>query len=64
MFKMGLYAVMTLISMWVLESIRIDNVFKKGRELQIKALFIMLSFALSYLVTNFIYDFCFTIPVR
>ena len=41
MLKMGLYAIMTLISMWVLESIRIDNVFKRGRELQIKVLFIM-----------------------
>lgn len=60
MIKLVLYAVTMLLSMWTLESIRIDNVFKKGRIMQIKVLYIMLCFSLSYLVTNFIYDFCFT----
>jgi Predicted membrane protein len=57
MVKLSLYIVMIPITMWVLECVKMDNIFKKGRELQIKILFVMISFALAYLVTNFLYDF-------
>ena len=55
--KVLLYAVTFLVSMWALECVRFDQIFKKGRVLQIKILYIMLAFSLSYLTTNFIYDF-------
>ena len=59
MTKIVLYCIMVPISMWVLECIKMDNVFKKGRLFQIKAFYVMLSLALAYLVTNFLYDFAF-----
>ena len=54
--KVTLYCLMIPISMWALECVRMEHVFKKGREMQIKILYIMLSFSLAYLVTNFFYD--------
>ena len=57
MTKVVLYCIMIPISMWVLECIKMDNAFKKGRIFQIKALYVMLSLIMSYLVTNFLYDF-------
>lgn len=57
MIKLALYVVIIPLTMWVLECIKMDNIFKKGRELQIKILFIMISLSLAYLFTNFLYDF-------
>ncbi len=59
MVKIALYIVMVPLSIWVLESLRMDVLFKKGRVLQMKILYVMMSFALSYLVTNFLYDFAY-----
>jgi len=59
-----LYVITFFLSIWSLEGLRIENAFKKGRILQIKILFFMLSFSLSYLVTNFIYDFCFSTIIK
>lgn len=58
MIKIVLYTVTSLLAIWILEGIRIETIFKKGRSLQIKVFFFLLVFSLSYLVTNFIYDFC------
>ncbi len=59
MVKMALYIVTLPISIWVLESLRIESFFKRGRVLQIKIFYLMMSFALSYFVTNFLYDFAY-----
>jgi uncharacterized integral membrane protein (TIGR02327 family) len=56
MVKLVLYCLSIPISMWALECLRMEHIFKKGREMQIKILYVMMSFALSYLVTNFLYD--------
>lgn len=57
MFKIALYIVTLPIVIWALESIKIEQVFKQGRVLQIRVVFLMLSFSLDYLVVNFLYDF-------
>ena len=57
MAKVLLYVITFLISIWALECVRFDQIFKKGRVLQIKVLYMMMAFSLSYLTTNFIYDF-------
>jgi uncharacterized membrane protein YwzB len=43
--------------MLALESINTNGIFKKNRIPFIKILFLMISFALSYLVVNFLIDF-------
>jgi uncharacterized integral membrane protein (TIGR02327 family) len=57
MIKIYLYLLTIPLSMWTLEAININGLFKKNRVLQIKVLFVMLSLSLAYLFTSFLYDF-------
>lgn len=57
MLKITLYLITLIISIWSLESINIQGIFKKNRYYQARVLYIMISMALSYLVVSFIYDF-------
>lgn len=55
--KTILYFIVTPLVIWALDSINITNVFKKNRYYQARLLYLILTFSLSYLTTNFIYDF-------
>lgn len=55
--KTILYVIIVPFSMLAIESLNLQNVFKKNRYFQSRVLFIFLSMALSYLVVNFFYDF-------
>ena len=57
--KVALYLIVVPFVIWALESIRLDNIFKKNRQIQIKLVYILLSLALSYLVVNCLYDFAY-----
>lgn len=57
MLKSILYIVIVIISIWALESININNIFKKNRYYQARIVYLFIALALSYLVTNFLYDF-------
>jgi len=52
-----LYIVVTPLTIWSLTSLNIEKFFKKGKINQIKIFYVLLSFALSYLVVNFLMDF-------
>lgn len=54
--KTILYIIIPL-SIFALDSINLNNKFKKNHEFQIKLLYLMVSLGLSYLVVNFFYDF-------
>ena len=56
MSKIIIYLIILPLTIWSFESLNINVIFKKNKELQSKVLYILLSLALSYLVTNFIYD--------
>ena len=60
--KVFLYCIMIPLSIFTITSMNIEKYFKKGRVLQIKVMYLMLSFILSYLTVNFIVDLysCFT----
>lgn len=55
--KALLYAVFVIIAIWALDSLNINNLFKKNRYYASRALYLMVSMALAYLVVNFLYDF-------
>lgn len=55
--KTILYIIVVPFSMLAIESLNLQNVFKKNRYFQARLLFMFLSMALSYLVVNFFYDF-------
>ena len=57
MTKMIFYVIIALLCMWALDSVRINEIFKKNKYWQSRIFYLMVLFSLSYLVVNFIYDF-------
>ncbi len=55
--KAILYIIFTFVSIWALDSVNINNVFKKNKYYASRVLYLMISVSLSYLVVNFMYDF-------
>ena len=55
-FKFILYASVTIIVIWAMESVNINQIFKKNKVLQARIFYFLLGLSLIYLVTNFIYD--------
>lgn len=64
MFKMALYIVTLPIVIYALEAIKVEQVFKQGRILQIRITFLLISFSLDYLFVNFLYDFALQMNFR
>lgn len=57
MVRIILYVIFVPLSIWSLECININNLFKKNRYFQARVLYLLISLALSYLVVNFLMDF-------
>lgn len=55
--KVYLYVFFTMMSVFILNGINFNGIMKKGKEIEAKMLVLVLSFALSYLMTNFVLDF-------
>ncbi len=55
--KALLYVLFSLISAYILSSINYNNFFKKNKIIESRIFIILLSFIMSYLITNFIVDF-------
>ncbi len=52
-----LYCVIVPITIWAMESLNINHLFKKNRYYQSRLVYLLLSLAISYLVVNFFMDF-------
>ena len=55
--KIYLYVFFTLMSVFALNGVNFNGIMKKGKVIEAKVLVLSLSFALSYLLTNFVVDF-------
>lgn len=55
--KVYLYVFFTIMSVFILNGVNFNGIMKKGKEIEAKLLVLVLSFALSYLLTNFVLDF-------
>ncbi len=55
--KILIYVFTTLLSVYTLSGINFNKIWKTNKTLEAKLFVILLSFALSYLITNFITDF-------
>lgn len=55
--KIILYCIVVPLSIWSISSINFNNIFKKNSYYSSRFLYLFLSFSLSYLVVNFLYDF-------
>ncbi len=54
--KFFLYIAVTIAVIWSMDSININQIFKKNRVIQARVFYFFLSVSLIYLVTNFIMD--------
>ncbi len=54
--KFFLYILVTIAVIWAMESININQIFKKNRVIQARVFYFFLAISLIYLVTNFIMD--------
>lgn len=55
--KAFLYILVGIVVIWALDSININQIFKKNRVLQARIFYFLLALSLIQLVTSFIYDF-------
>lgn len=62
-FKFILYAAVTVIVIWAMESVNINQIFKKNRVLQARVFYFLLGISMVYLVTNFIYDLIMSVKI-
>lgn len=54
--KFFLYILVTISVIWAMDSININQIFKKNKVIQARVFYFFLSISLIYLVTNFIMD--------
>ena len=57
MIKAILYIFMLIMSIWAMEGLDLNRFFKQSRIYQARLVYLMVAMSISYLVTNFIYDF-------
>lgn len=57
MSKVVLYVLVMPFIIWAMDSVNINQIFKKNRVYQARIIYLALIFALSYLVVNFLNDF-------
>ena len=62
--KAILYLIVTVIVIWSLDSVNINKIFKKNREIQARVFYLLLDLCLIYLITNFIWDFFLTTKIN
>ena len=54
--KLVLYVFVTIIVIWAMDSVNINQIFKKNRVVQARVFYILLGISLIYVVTNFLMD--------
>lgn len=55
--KFYIYIFVTILVVWSMDSININQIFKKNKVFQARLFYFLLVLAMIYLVTNFLYDF-------
>ena len=56
-YKICLYAIFLLLSIFIISGINIEKFMKRGKEIEAKLLVMCVACAMSYLLTNFVWDF-------
>ncbi len=56
-YKTILYTINLFLSMFVLSGINFDKIMKRNKVIEARLLILVLGFAISYLITNFMVDF-------
>ncbi len=54
--KLLLYALVTVVVIWAMDAVNINQIFKKNHVIQARVFYFLLGLSLIYLVTNFLMD--------
>ena len=57
MIKAILYLILFPFTIWAMEGLDLNKLFKQSRIIQARIMYLMISMCISYLVVNFLYDF-------
>lgn len=57
MIKAVIYIFTLIMTIWAMEGLDLNRFFKQSRVYQARIIYLMLAMCISYLVTNFMYDF-------
>ena len=62
MVKLIIYLMVMPLVIYSMDSININGIFKNNREFEARLVYMFLIFSISYLVSNFLYDFLSVLP--
>ena len=54
--KFFLYILVTIIVIWAMDPVNINQIFKKNKIIQARVFYFLMGISIIYLVTNFLYD--------
>lgn len=57
MIKIFIYILVFLVVLYSIEGLNINKLFKQSRVYQARLVYIFITISITYLVTNFVYDF-------
>ena len=57
MIKVILYVILFPLTIWSMEGLDLNRLFKQSRITQARIMYLMIAMSISYLVVNFLYDF-------
>ena len=61
MIKLIIYLFVIPLTIYAVDSVNINGIFKKNKMYQARVFYILLVFGLSYLTANFLYDFLYMV---
>ena len=61
MIKLIIYLFVIPLTIYAVDSVNINGIFKKNKIYQARVFYILLVFGLSYLTANFLYDFLYMV---
>ncbi len=63
-YKIIIYAVMILLSTFIVSGLNINGIFKKNKKVEANLFIISLIMIMCYLLTNFVFDFIEILPFK
>ncbi len=57
MTKFVIYVLVMIVTVWAMDGLNINGIFKKGQIAKARVAYFLLLLSIIYLVSNFIYDF-------
>lgn len=61
MIKLIIYLFVIPLTIYAVDSVNINGIFKKNKMYQARVFYILIVFGLSYLISNFLYDFLYMV---